>query len=1361
MKPTPPKLPGISFPEGKPDLTLDHLSDIAELSKEYLKPEAAEFSEEELSANLRSLWHLSKQENSKISKHHSKKIEKILISAFGMGSRPANRSPQSESGGGAASPEKKNFSAAHSSSHQGSEGIIVSQQATEVAREKTKEEERKEKKNILKKTGEYAKRQWYLAKAKHYENKAINKHANIPSQPVSDLYAIAADFYGKAGKPKKEAKTLNLAGLYAQDVEQTIQYSTMAEEIYIKLNLPEEVVKMYMRLGNGVDCAPMAFAKVVGFCLNMGWLERASELNQYAIENINVYYSSPLQYCEEVGKINPELGVAAYLVALGKNHLHDYKAKCYSGLRELYDKLEQPLEVARMSEKAANNTSFAIKSERYNETKKLYLKAGKHYEAQGEFDKAAAAYDEMAAITDDYEIQSQYRAKAGELYEKANRPRMAAGMYVKAANTTSDQAKKTEYYQEATRLLGQYEAQCIAAGRPQDAADAYIKAANNTNDRELKLQYYAKAGPLFEQAGEFTKAADAYLNAAYYTNDQELESQYYAKAGNCYKQAGEFTKAAEAYIQALVADKQHIIASLPFPLNEQAVADSILALNTTLGTAFASGLVSGALNNPGSKEDFLAVSGWFSENYAPAKEVEETSFFFQNYQPKCGLSVATGIINAGFRPDTALALMSMDVQWSAGEIKSLRELLPPGGEVSKNKYTRAVFMSFIQNNAPLQVEIIRSCISRTEKFNKGDDERLLQVMSFAHSLGADFAGPFGSSDFSTMPKAVKVGCDIASKNLSPFYSRALLRKTPADALARWLSVFPEFEQTMKIHHDEDLIPPMRVLATVELLGMREGFAKHDPKVAEYLQTKLEKLFPNKDEQQAIREYLDGYASMDDEKLIFATDDLSKIREKLATWSSPTKVDHVLSEVSIRDRLLEAQQKLDDIFYKNHFSEEFIQIAGLHEDAPTMKALSEQFRELKENGASKSELDAIRQQQDSIRKWSKLQIIFQNYQQKFDLLNADIENAGKKLAPYKDMLEKWGFDYGDSFGNKVFTGELRLLSERCKSELAKNPKDERIAALSGEIADFEKACGNANSYVADLADRLRPVDDKKSGILDDLQAKKAWSERLISELEGGLSEKEGLGRIHDGQEPLYNIISAKENIDKAELIDILRRYTETTAINDLEHIVSMARNESSTQNLVYTYSAQQDFSGMELAMVGQCLDYRYRRNSIGNAPFTVSYQDSWRQMVVAYLPEDTMQMQPKVDSIIFLAQVESNRVKETSVVTDGVYVPDGSERGWSKVEGHIRFAWEKAKELGMPLVVPACTGPGALLPYFPQIKELAQEFGVKADERSVKVLVQPGPSKATYCELAGYEHYEENTELEVNALVLNWPPNKPL
>ena len=583
------------------------------------------------------------------------------------------------------------------------------------------------------------------------------------------------------------------------------------------------------------------------------------------------------------------------------------------------------------------------------------------------------------------------------------------------------------------------------------------------------------------------------------------------------------------------------------------------------------------------------------------------------------------------------------------------------------------------------------------------------------------------------------------------YSGDLLRQMKPQELARWISVFPEFEQTMKIHHDEYLIPSMKLIATIELMGKQQEFALHDEKLHKLLVGQAEALFPNADERTAILEYIERWASMGDEQKIFGTEDLKEIRRMLAIWKQPLKVDHVLEETSAIDRLENVQNKLDDVFYKNHFCNEFSEVAGLYEGAPGMAELSKKYQEMAKAGASPEELLEMRQAQDNMRRWSKLQTIFNNYADKIESLEAEIREAGKELAPYAQTLAEWGFDYGDSFGNKVFRGELKLLLAKCKEESTKNPNDSQLSDLLAKAQKIDKACQNAANYVNSVADILEPSDGK-GGTLSQLRAKQEWAQSLKNEFdEGRISENGALEKIKKEEPAFYLALEkklGKEENTKKFLSDALLRYTDVTAIVDLEAIVALAKNTSSEKNAVLAYTNQSTFSKMELSMVGQCLDYRYSKNSIGNAPYAVSYADGFRQLVVAYPENDAGFENPQVNGLVFLSRVESEGQSYPAVVMDTPYPTGARGLGWSKLEGQLHFVFEKAKAMGIPVIVP-----DALSSYFGQITEWAAIEGFSGKQADVNVLVQPGPAKATYCEISGYNHYAEDQSVQIKALVL--------
>lgn len=83
----------------EPQLPLEHVDEIAQLSCEYLKSEAIEFSEEDILSNLYLLWKISRQPGSKIAKSDAKKIERIVSLASSAFRSGPNRAPSKDMGG--------------------------------------------------------------------------------------------------------------------------------------------------------------------------------------------------------------------------------------------------------------------------------------------------------------------------------------------------------------------------------------------------------------------------------------------------------------------------------------------------------------------------------------------------------------------------------------------------------------------------------------------------------------------------------------------------------------------------------------------------------------------------------------------------------------------------------------------------------------------------------------------------------------------------------------------------------------------------------------------------------------------------------------------------------------------------------------------------------------------------------------------------------------------------------------------------------------------------------------------------------------------------------------------------------------
>ena len=86
MTPSVPKTPEPDWDllrQKKPSISLEHVECIAELSSRYLRPEAAEFSEEGLLSNLYLLWQLSRQGRPKMEKSHAREVTMLVAEILG------------------------------------------------------------------------------------------------------------------------------------------------------------------------------------------------------------------------------------------------------------------------------------------------------------------------------------------------------------------------------------------------------------------------------------------------------------------------------------------------------------------------------------------------------------------------------------------------------------------------------------------------------------------------------------------------------------------------------------------------------------------------------------------------------------------------------------------------------------------------------------------------------------------------------------------------------------------------------------------------------------------------------------------------------------------------------------------------------------------------------------------------------------------------------------------------------------------------------------------------------------------------------------------------------------------------------
>jgi len=582
MKPKAPKLPNeLSFSEGKPQLSrlsLDHINDIVELSKEYLAPEASEFSEETLTANLSALWHLSKQENTTVSKSHAKKIQKIALSAFSFGSH-IRRSSHSEGGGGS---EKKKFSAAHTSDHEGSEGIVKktnrgrkAKRCAPTVRAKHLEEQadqlRKKADEMLNLRSDSKNRnELYLMAEKLYleagkPEKAIEMYEGAcffcayyienvgQSRSESTFYhAKLARLYEQTNQLEKAVKNYSKVGDHASDPKQKVENYANAGELFDRLNQPDEAAEAYARAGfsaiGQLKGAYLLEAEIrysaLGKPEKAGWMyfyELERLCRRMDVEASALYMAAKAE--ENFTKANDLRGlISAYMLSL-RFHSMENKSILFERSIDMADILRQSspekalrayLEIADFAGVYSGAHSNGIYSKAKVNAGDIYLELNQPEEAADTY--AGAAHH---ALND--EESTQYYAKAEGLYLQVNQPEKAVDMYKKAVSYHF--ALRSQSYAKAGVLYEQ-------ANQPQNAAGIYAKAASYAPNQTLKSQYFIKAGELYEQANQPENAAGMYENAASCTDDQTLKSQHFAKAGELYEQANQPGKAADMYANA-------------------------------------------------------------------------------------------------------------------------------------------------------------------------------------------------------------------------------------------------------------------------------------------------------------------------------------------------------------------------------------------------------------------------------------------------------------------------------------------------------------------------------------------------------------------------------------------------------------------------------------------------------------------------------------------------------------------------------------------------------------------------------------------------------------------------------------------
>ena len=524
------------LPRGKPALSIDQMEQIAKLSEKYLQCETAEFSEGELLSNLRALYEISLQQNSKMSKKHSKRIEKLAItafSAFGPNRHPSHISDTA----GSDSPQKH-----HSSSlkdNTGTETILKDNRSP----------------------GLFG-RVLYLQKARYYRRLADKYHAKSTTtkddnkrvsynQKVVENSVKAAEFYAIVGDFKDEIAMYSTAISSSTNQLQKASYHEKQAECYEKIGDFGNATAHYTEAATHTldamqksRCYGKAgeLSEKEGHYENAGAMfeeagNSASEKSQKDLyyEKSNVNHVKSLELANEISREALET-----VDETKKNQL-------IIQAEEIYSKSGNFREAGTMYLLLANDN--------FNQVKKqvLLLKAGEYfskaeenYEKSRNFREAGDMYVEVAKIHYKYgnsnEVCAMY-SKAAENYEKAGNFKEAGDEYSKVGSYTVDPAQRSAFYLKAAE---NYE----KSGNFKEAGTAYCSASHEVGGHS----FYLKAGKNYEKSGNFDWAGYQYLYEANSISAQAKKQALHLKAGGCFSKAeenfvksGNFIEAGDMY----------------------------------------------------------------------------------------------------------------------------------------------------------------------------------------------------------------------------------------------------------------------------------------------------------------------------------------------------------------------------------------------------------------------------------------------------------------------------------------------------------------------------------------------------------------------------------------------------------------------------------------------------------------------------------------------------------------------------------------------------------------------------------------------------------------------------------------------
>ena len=639
--------------------------------------------------------------------------------------------------------------------------------------------------------------------------------------------------------------------------------------------------------------------------------------------------------------------------------------------------------------------------------------------------------------------------------------------------------------------------------------------------------------------------------------------------------------------------------------------------------------------------------------------------------------------------------------------------------------------------------------------------------------------------------------------LSDRYSSALLgqmqQRDPV-RLAQFAEVLLTYEVSLHKFSKAQKVPALRVLATVEMLGAEEQLRSRDPEFLKTFQENMDTYVPIEAERDGALSYLKSCYEDSTPSLLLPDDEYTADRRAqiVSSWNDPSLTfKHITSEVDGVERGYAVLRELSQICIPGHISTGLKEAIGANPtDARLLGNPSEELGnevkslivykrllgakpidigeltqqgelgrrhvELLGRGSSSNQqetiaslqkeidtkLDELKREQKARNQFSELRRLLGSQEQLKRSLE-DLQNQVKQVAQRQNEI----LPFGQSAHAE------RSLRSRGGAVIAREAVSKMLTRT--DLSDPERA---ALEVLSTECSKLVQAHDKVGGVIG-MQVKSVVALRKVlharTAVLGEISQEATAAsditaiteRLH-ARDPLlaWQITEAvrlapDEPTKNNHVYSLVQAASEATLTTDLERLEGALKSTQKELAMELTFQPEHRMTGILAALVNQCLDYRSKKNSVGNTVYNMALVDPLKEAVVAYDSDGVA----RVNGELYVGRTRCNGVEGTALILDTVYTPDKSLVTPSKLVGYLGYCLEKAERLGLPVVV----RDSALKGVFDQLSNHGSKWSATHSE-SLEVLIPGSPSGGFYVETKSYQHYTEPTWVKINDTMMIGP-----